>query len=383
MVGYANTMSRLQKNLPAMYVLAHKRDDESRLELATLLAEIFTTGEDRLSLREEEMVNELIDRLLSSQSPTVRRALLSKFANAHHMPRKIAREAANDDITVARDVLMNCESLTDEDLIEVVHVKGSTYAEAVATRRQINEAVADALVTTGDLKVMQLVAENMGAKLSPKAVDVLARSARFTAELRRPIMKRPELTEEVATRMYWWVSQELRREALKQFAIPAAQINAALSDTIEELLNQHKTDMNDDDVMGQIADWLAERQAVSVRILPQVLRLGHFRLFNILLARLSHLDLPMVDAIVNETGGRSLAVLCRGIGIDKSGFVSIFLLSRGSRPGEQIVHPRELSFAMAAFDRMSTNLAQDLLMTWKKNPSFLLNRQESDLALEA
>lgn len=384
MFGYANTMNRLQHNLPVMHVLAHKRTDEARLQLAAMLADIFMAQDVTLSLREEEMVNELLDHLLNSQSATVRRALLNKFVNVARMPRKIAREAANDDdLSVARDVLINCENLTDEDLIEVIHVKGATHAEAVAQRRKINEAVADALITTGDLKVMQIVAENLGARLSSKAINALARSARFTAELRRPIMQRPELTPDVAINLYWWVSQELRRAVLKQFNIPAAQINAALAATIEDLLTQHKMEKNDDHVMHQIADWLAERQAISVRILPQILRLGHFRLFNILLSRLSHLNVPLIDLIVNETGGRGLAVVCRAIGIDKNDFVSIFLISRGARPGEQIVHPRELSFALAAFDRMTTNLAQDLLMMWKKDPSYLLDRQNSDISLEA
>jgi hypothetical protein len=155
-----------------------------------------------------------------------------------------------------------------------------------------------------------------------------------------------------------------------------------LAKTIDELLGHHELEKNNDAIMGQVCDWLAEHQAISPRILPQVLRLGHFRLFNILLARMVNLDTALINIIVSGTGGRMLAVVCRALGIDKSGFVSIFLLSRGSRPGEQIVHPRELSHALAAFDRLSVPMAQDLLHNWKEDPSYLLQRRSDDLSFE-
>jgi hypothetical protein len=190
-------------------------------------------------------------------------------------------------------------------------------------------------------------------------------------------MSRPEMMPDLALRLYWWLSQDLRRYALKRFNISSGQIDEALAKTIEEFLGYHELEKNRDDVMVEVADWLTERQAISVSILPQVLRLGHFRLFNILLSRLANTTVSLIDTIVAETGGRGLAVLCRAIGIDKPGFVSMFLLSRGGRSDEQIVHPRELSYALAAFDRVTVVLAQDMLHSWKVNPEYLTSRRES------
>ncbi len=255
----------------------------------------------------------------------------------------------DSDIEIAGRVLKTSPSLTDEDLITVVATRGNDHAKAVAQRAAVSEAVADALVVTGDIGVMQLVAENLGAHLSPKAVTVVADAARFAAALREPIMKRSEMTNEAATRLYWWVSQDLRRYALKRFGISAGQIDESLSKTIDEFLGHYTLDRSNDMAMEQVADWLNERQAISIQILPQVLRLGHYRLFNILLSRLAGLNLSLIDTITTEIGGRGLAAVCRAIGVDKAAFVSIFLLSRGARPGEQVVHPRELSQALLVF----------------------------------
>lgn len=375
-------MGNLQRQLPAMFALAQERSEGSRVELAGMLADVLLVENANLSLREGELLNELIDQLLQTRTPAVRAQLVQKFTDAARMPRKLAMSLACDSIDIARNILATSQTLMDEDLISVLDTQSRDHAHAVARRESISEAVADALVTTGDMRVMQLVAENLGARLTQKTVDVLADAARFTASLREPIMKRPEMTADAALRLYWWVSQDLRRYALKRFGVSSGQIDESLAKTVDQLLGYHHLDKADDTTMEQVAEWFAERQAISVRMLPQVLRLGHFRLFNILLGRLTNLSLSLIDTIVSETGGRGLSVICRSLGIDKPGFVSIFLLSRGSRPGDQTVHPRELSYALASFDRLTINLAQDLLHSWKQDPSYLTKHNEDAIVME-
>jgi hypothetical protein len=346
---------------------------------------MYVQDQDALSLREQELVNELIDQLILAAhlSPSVRGMLVEKFADKATMPRKIALSVATGPIDEAREVLTTSQTLTDGDLVSIVTTQSTDHAEAIAHRASINEAVADALVTTGDINVMQIVAENLGAHLTPKALTVLTDSARYTASLRDPVLKRPEMSAETAARLYWWVSQDLRRYTLKRFGLQAGQIDITLSKTVEDLLSYHELDKDNNKIMGEVADWLEEREVISVRLLPQILRLGYFRLFNILLSRLTKLDLPLIDSIVAETGGRTLAVVCRALGVDKAGFVSFFLLSRAARDGDHTVHPRELSFALSAFDKLSVNLAFDLLRTWQQNPGYLLSKQNDDLVLEA
>jgi uncharacterized protein (DUF2336 family) len=369
-------MSVLKDTLPKMFALAREQTELSRIQLAGMLADVFLSEEASLSLREEEMVNELIDQLLLSSSPIVRTQLVAKFVDMARMPRRIAANVALSDIDLARPVLMASTKLTDDDLILVIENADVDHAMAVAARARISEAVADALVTTGDVRVMQLVAENLGAHLSRKAVTVVIDAARYAAELQEPILRRPEVTTDVAIKLYWWVEQDLRRYMLKRFGISSGQVDQSLATTIGDFLSDHKNERNNDEVMEQVADWIEDHQALSPQVLPQVLRMGHFRLFNILLARLSNLSLSLIDTIMSEAGGRGLASLCRAIGIDKPGFVSLFLLARGGRPGEQIVHPRELANALATFDRMSPAIAKDLLHSWNVNPDYFAKHRE-------
>ena len=380
--GEELTMNGAIKNsLPRMLALANEHSELSRIQLAGMLSDLFLQADVALSLREEEMLNELIDNLMYNSTPRVREQLVEKFVDVTRIPRRIAASLAKENIDVARPILLSCPTLTDDDLIQIVGDHSGEHAKAVAARAEISEAVADALVVTGDVRVMQLVAENLGAHLSEKAVDVVADAARYSVELRKPILYRPETKVPTALKLYWWLEQDLRRYVLKRFGVTSGQIDQALSTTLGEFLDHHAQEKYNDTVMTQVADWMDQHQAITVQVLPQVLRMGHFRLFNILISRMAHLTLSLIDTIMSETGGRGLASICRAIGIDKPNFVSLFLLSRGGRPGEQIVHPRELSYALAAFDRMSPSVAKALLHSWSANPEYF-SKHEDETALE-
>jgi len=59
------------------------------------------------------------------------------------------------------------------------------------------------------------------------------------------------------------------------------------------------------------------------------------------------------------------------VGVDKPSFVSIFLLSRGARVDEHVVHPRELSQALGAYDKLVPALAQEMLGLWRADAAKL------------
>ncbi len=371
-------ISSVKETLPIMLSLAREHTELSRIQLACMLADVFMDKNIHLTPREEAQLNDLMDILMFNCSPDVRTELIKKFVDVTSMPRRMVRNLAQDNIDVARPILVTSTLLSDDDLIHVVESKGGDHAVAVASRQEVSEAVADALVTTGDLRVMQVVVENLGAHLSPVAVDVVADAARFSLQLRKPLLSRPEMHVDAAMKLYWWMEQDLRRQTLKRFGITAGQIDKALLKTLSGLLDDHVFEKTNDDVMIQIVDWLETHDAMKKDILPQVLRMGHFRLFNMILSRMAGLSLTLVDTITEEIGGRGLAAICRAIDIEKPMFVSLFLLSRGGRPGEQVVHPRELSQAIEAFDRMNDATAKDLLHSWSVSPAYFLNHRKEE-----
>lgn len=372
-------MEKMRRELPSLLELAHDHSEGARLQLANKLADLFLSDDIELNQREEAMVNELIKMLIKTEDVAVRHELVKRFAEVKDMPRNVAFNLASSVIDFAASILKHAKSLTDDDLITIIEMQSPEHACAVASRQEISEAVADALVTTGSLQVMQTVAENLGAKLSPKAVGILTETARLVVSLQWPIMKRPELTPDMASKLYWWVTQDLRRHAIERYGFSAGLLDLALAKAIEVKLNEHIFERHEDAAMIHVADWLDERNSINIALLPKLLRLGHFRLFNIALGRLSQLELAQIDIIMAESGGRLLAAICRSLGIDKPSFVSIFLLSRAGRSDEHLVHPKELSLALAAYDKLQPATAQDMVRGWRADPESL-NRYSEQTA---
>jgi uncharacterized protein (DUF2336 family) len=367
--------SSVQRELPALFELAHDRSESGRLALCKKITEVFFTPSAALTENEQLLVNQLIEELLRDSSLSVRQALITEFTNAAGSPRPLALKIAAGPIDIARATLSSNDNFLDEDLVAIIDKHGADHAAAIASRKQISEAVADALVTTGDLGVMQIVAENLGAKLSGKAMDILVDAARLASLLQKPILDRPELNPDSAIRLYWWVAKDLRRAALERYGFGPGKLSSALGKATEEILSALSLQKEDDNAMRYLADWLEERGALTIGLLAPLLRMAHYRLFNIVLARLSNLDLQYVDMInSNAANGRMMVVLCRALGIEKGNFVSIFLMARGGRADEQIVHPRELSQVIQAYDKLDPEMAQTLIESWRTDPSAIVQR---------
>ncbi len=367
-----------QQMVGRLLSLAHDSSENGRLQLVTELVDLFSRQDITMEVREQYLVNEIVDALVANAQTNVRQQLAERVAPSATAPRKLILTLAHDDITVARPVLRASPILTDSDLISLIATQGLDHARTIAVRDSVSEALADALVVTGDIDVMLNLAENLGAKLSPKAMTAMVQAARFAEKLCQPLLERPDMSKDNASQLYWWVAPELRRFALQRFGVEVGQIDQSLEQTVDDLLARYALDKNEDQVMQQVADWLLQRDIKSPKCLVQILRLGHFRLFSIMLGRVTGLSLELADIIVREMGGRSLAVACRALGLEKAQFVSVFLLSRGARADEQIVPPRELNNALLAFDRLNQPVAQQLIETWRRDPSYLLDRAKQN-----
>ncbi len=363
-------MRTINQTLPVLFELARDQSDESRLCLAERLTDLFNDPDAALTLREEELVSELIDLLIRNTSPDLQARLIERLPPLDRLPHAVLVNFAHQPLPVAAPVLSSSAALTDEDLICVVEQEGREHALTIAARSEISEAVADALVTTGDIRIMKIVAENLGAHLSSKAIAVVTEAARYSAALRKPVLHRPEMNKETTLKLYWWVDQDLRRYALKRFGLTSGQIDQALAATVTSILEENRADKGNDTAMSQIVDWLEDQDALSPRIFLPILRLGHFRVFHMVLGRLLHLETSLVDLILAETGGRGLAALCRSLGIEKAAFISIFLLSHNGKPDEPLMNPRDLTHALASFDRMDTKTARQVVESWSANPRY-------------
>jgi uncharacterized protein (DUF2336 family) len=328
-----------------------------------------------LSLREEELAVGILLDLLGRVELRVRKALaerLSKDPKAHH---DLILALANDEAEVAEPVLKRSAVLKDDDLIDLAKTGGPRHRQAIASRPAVPALVAFALVASREPETILTLLHNDGAEINPETMRILVEEAKTERRYQGPLIERKDMATDLAAELYWWMGQELRDRVLARFDIPPAVLDKALEgvmqDLIEDVGRAHDADLDG------IADQLQALGRITPYLLIESLRRRQTPLFQTLFSRLANLTPEAVRAMVASDGGESLGIACRAIGVPKSAFATIFLLSRGGRPGEQIVDPKELSRALAFYDSIKTDSATRILRQWQGDPGFLVRSVDS------
>lgn len=356
-------------DLSRLCALALDRTAAVRREVAGSVGALLLGQADSLGARERALVFEILAQVLHDAEMAVRRGLAERLADERDVPRTLILTLADDEIEIARPVLMRSALLTDDDLIGIVRRHATGHRAAVAQRSTVGAALGDALVESGEEEVILTLLRNPGAQISTRAMRSLSDAALRRQSLCEPLASRPELTPDLAARLYWIVSLELRRFVAQRFVLPRDLLDRALQTTMQRLVDACRARRIVPPEAETVAGRLAEAGALTPAMLISVLRVGQIRLFEVLFARAAGLTQPTVARMLEAGEGEMLAAACRAAGIDKGHFASIFLLSRGARPGEQIVDPRELSRILAFFDRISPQAARALVKSRQPPPA--------------
>jgi uncharacterized protein (DUF2336 family) len=357
-------------DLDSLLELARDKSVEGRTRLVKIVGDLFFETASVLSGRERALMSDILRQLIHDVEMSVRRALAERLAREPGSPRDLVAALANDDIEVAYPILLESAVLQDIDLVEVIHHRTLQHQLAIARRSALSETVSEALVETGAEDVIKTLLENRGAEIAESTMAYLVEESSRVDAYRNPLLHRRELTPKLARRMYMWVSAALREHLVKQFDLDPIEIELQLSAALDQTLAA-TTAGESSSKSAEVAARLDARRSINSKLLIQTLRQGEIALFENLLAQVTALRPQLIRRFIFEPGGQGLAIACRAIEVDKADFASIFLLSRGARPGDKVVDPGELGDALAFFDRIKPDTARKVLTRWRIDPDFL------------
>jgi uncharacterized protein (DUF2336 family) len=360
-----------QADIDSLLALAHDKSVESRTRLVKIVGDMFFANSAVLTDRERSLMSEILRRLIHDVEVSVRHALAERLAREPGSPRDLVTALANDDIEVAYPILLESSVLQDVDLIEVVHQRTLQHQLAVARRASVSEKVSDALVDTGQEDVIKTLLENSGAEIARSTLAYLIEESRRVDSFQNPLLRRRELSADLARRMYLWVSAALRDHIVRNFNVDTVELEQKLAEAADRSMSRDRPHENGEGKSAEVAARLAARREIDPKLLIQTLRQGEVSLFESLLTKLTGLRGQLIRRFVYEPGGQGLAIICRAIEVDKAQFASIFLLSRGARAGDKVVDPAELSQVLAFFDGLKAETAQKVVDRWRIDPDFL------------
>lgn len=197
--------------LQADRILAEDIDEGVRAELASKIGRLVPELDPKENARLAEMVIEILEILARDEMPRVRALIAEELKNADNVPKSLILQLAGDlEDIVAAPILEYSPLLNQADLLELL-ARGMRTRKvvALAKRRNIEEALSDALVGKNDLHAIGALVANKSAKISVKAFDVIAEKAEMNKEWHNAMVYRDDLPLRTILRIATFVSAAL------------------------------------------------------------------------------------------------------------------------------------------------------------------------------
>lgn len=342
-----------------LYGLAEDKDSEARDELGVAVSELL---ELELSPKESELVADVLIALMRQAEKDLRLALSEKLSVVENTPLRLILQFANDDIDVASPVLRNSVVLGDMDLMYIIKSQSASYWQEIAHRQMMSDQVMEALAETEDLQTAMNLVENKGIFLTENALNTLSVIAQGEEDLAAPLLRRDEVTSEIANQLYHYVGESLKQFVADHYGTDNDHIADAVDGVVSELqtIEGGKCYMPSSIALNA-ADRFKEKDLLTVRLMVGTLKRGQVSSFIAQLSRFINLDPEVVYDMLMQENGQALAVVARAYSITKPDFVSIFLMTNVMRSSYQEVSIADMNKALRYFDRMEESVAKEIM----------------------
>lgn len=288
---------------------------EVRAELAVKMAgEIDST---RLTPDELVIAQDIARIMAQDVAETVRRALAESLRRAVHLPRDVAMRLARDVEAVALPILSESPALAEADLIEILRQAEPARQQAIASRSDVTEPIADALITGADESAVVALLRNKAARIAEpslhRAVDRFAGSE----AVKTGLVRRASLPVTVAERLVVLVSEELRGYLLSHHDLPPAVAADLVLQSRERAIiglslraSRHE--------LETLVRQMQRHQRLTPSLILRALCMGDLAFFETALAVRANVPAENAQILVHDAGGNGLASLYRTAGLPES-----------------------------------------------------------------
>lgn len=362
-------MLRTNQNPAEPLELTQANQPQARDALVQRLCDLVSWPESRIPAHERQLAADILVGLLRTSNVELRRRCAIGMTRINDAPKTLLRYLARDEITVAQPLLENGVGFDDSDLIATVRAGMAAHWLAVARRRSLSEPVADALLQTGDVDVIEVVLRNMGARLSTQAIDLAVGRARQAPHLPAFLVARTELRPTQALVLFWWADFQARVHILRRFAIDRNVLLQELGDVFALAAAEGWSDPDTRKTL-QVIERRQRNRAAAAKSpygsLEGALAAAENGIDRALLNEIAHLagvKPTTASQIFSDPGGEAIGVLCKAVGLKRASLVGLWKSLR--RPGgDPDTMNNPLGRTVYVFDTLATAKAQTVLRYW-------------------
>ena len=346
------------------------RPSKARTALLKRLADVVCLPSSRVNAFERAMTADLLVEMLREAEVADRARVARRLATLNDPPPALARLLLRDVFLVARDLLENCLSLCDTDLVDCIRHGGMEHRRMIAQRRTVSDTVCEALVESMETPVIEAMLRNPSARLSGDAVESLVAATREHPRYIPLLLRRGELRPSHAYILFWWADAEARRVILQRFAVSREVLQEASSDVFPLAAQERWTDPLSRKALQFIERRQRNRAALEkspFESLDAAVMSSEDGLTRELIEEISYLSglKPMTGAkIFTDQGGEPLAILCKATGLPKTALRALWRgLRRRETDSSGALWPT-LERVLITYDMIAVDRAQTVLRYW-------------------
>lgn len=366
------------KQVEELVELARDKSRRARNQLAENITDLFLTDEGRLNEHERALMSDILAKLIGEIEKKLRREMSEALLRSEIELPEIVKLLANEEIEIAKPLLERSKLLRDSDLIDIIRMRTDEHRMAIAIRDGVTEKVSDALVDQSSHDVIEALLKNPDSVISKRAMEYLVAESRRVDRFQEPLLNREDLPQDLAYRMYWWVSAALRKHIVTEFEVDSVVIDGALQKATQQALVSQSEGSGAFVRAQKLVRRMAETGELTHQFLLESLRQKRIAIFVAGIGELANVNFETAWQIASDSQCESLAIMARAIGISREDFTSMFLLLSKARDGVEITAPATLKRYLDMYDSVSTENARGALQFWQQNKIYQVAIDELD-----
>ncbi len=329
-------------NTKDLYELARDKSSKSRQKLIETLSGIF---DSKLGFHELDIASDIVISLVKQAELDLRVTLAEQFSDNENLPLRLALTFANDEYLVAQPILEHSPVLNDLDLMYIIQAKSSEYWASIAKRTDLGAVTIQTLSDKRDEQTALSLLDNDKITLPEASCIVFMEMSKVSSALTKPLTQRTELPADIARELYNIVGDTLQKELSKRYGDITKEMALAKIVIDEKLAIKKSIETN-----------LTPKDIPAARII-EALRLGQMHSFKSMFSAFTGLKSCMVDTLLNQKGGRGIAIICKARRMDRRDFMTLYMLKSSLTSENKLVDHKELSKALMHFDRIEMDFA--------------------------
>jgi uncharacterized protein (DUF2336 family) len=329
-----------------------------RVEILTRITDLFVGRAECFSEEQIGLFDDVMARLVTDIETKARAILAQRLAPVANAPSGVIRSLAfDDDIEVAQAVLQHSERLDDSALVANASSKSQRHLFAISQRRQLNEAVTDALVERGNREVLHSVINNIGARFSDFGFRTLVTRSAWDGDLAIFVGKRRDLPRAHFLVLLEKASATVRARLTAENPQAEATVKSVVDEVTKDIRDTNRKGSPDFAAAQAAVEQLHRLRRIGEAEVLQYARERKFEETAIALSILSDTPIDVVERALLDPGAEIVLILAKVAGLAATTTKALLLL----RAADRGMSTKDLDQALASFNRLQPETARRVL----------------------